>query len=766
MRRIIRASRLTALALLCIAIVCSLTLRARAQAKETLNLLVNPGFARDDAGWGLPDSDIAFSTFVPAQAGPYRRAVHIAVNPGPNSHPWDAALRQEVQAPLKKGDPLVLKAWMRSPESLAAGAYVEQNGGAYAKFVSGTVSLTPAWKEYEVRGAADADYPAGGADVIFHLGGGKGAIEITGVRLFNPNAPASLAIGSGATPDKPLPLIADGDFSGPLMGVWRPIGASLQTKVIDAKAGGYARALQLTTRAASPDAPWTVQIGQPVAHTVGRDESLYVRAWMRSPTRSHVTVVYELAHDPNTKSLIQTARLTPDWKEYRFLGSAAQSFAPGESQFKLFVGQDQGAVEIAGVRVETYGEAPASMFQPTVDYYGGAEPSGAWRAPALARIEKIRKGDLRVLVTDARGMPVRGATVKVQMTRHQFRWGTAAPAARLVDTNNPNNVRFQKEVKRLFNTVVLESDLKWGNADGNPAGVATAEKAIDWLHANGIQVRGHNLVWGSWRFSPPWLRDKTPAEETQAVEAHVRDFAKRFAGRVYIWDVVNEAVPEKDLWEKIGWENFANSYKWAHQEDPKALLAYNDYQALAAPDAPNATQERERIQYLIDRGAPLDVIGEQAHLGTPLIPIATVLQRLDALAKFGKRIEITELDLGVPDDTVHGQYLRDFFTAAFSHPAVDGVIQWGFWEGSHWRAKEGAAMFRRDWSKRPAELAFEDLLFHQWWTRTGGKTDAKGGYATRGFLGSYQVTVTAGGRSKTVPATLTGPGMTLTVTLN
>ena len=170
-----------------------------------------------------------------------------------------------------------------------------------------------------------------------------------------------------------------------------------------------------------------MQIGQLVQHTVGRDEAIYFRAWMRSPDRCHVTAIYEQAQAPNTKSLNATARLTPEWKEYRFLGYAAQGFAPGESQTKLFLGQDKGVVEVAGVRVEAYGQAPASLFSPTVDYYGGAEVSDDWRAPALARIEKIRKGDLRVQVVDAAGRPVRGAAVRAAETRSLFRWGTAAP---------------------------------------------------------------------------------------------------------------------------------------------------------------------------------------------------------------------------------------------------------------------------------------------------------------------------------------------------
>nr|MDQ2732763.1 hypothetical protein [Armatimonadota bacterium] len=72
-------------------------------------------------------------------------------------------------------------------------------------------------------------------------------------------------------------------------------------------------------------------------------------------------------------------------------------------------------------------------------------------------------------------------------------------------------------------------------------------------------------------------------------------------------------------------------------------------------------------------------------------------------------------------------------------------IQWGFWQGAHWRANEGAAPFRQDWSKRPAEVAYEDLVLHQWWTHAELQTGADGRCATRAFYGVHQVSVVAGG---------------------
>ena len=59
----------------------------------------------------------------------------------------------------------------------------------------------------------------------------------------------------------------------------------------------------------------------------------------------------------------------------------------------------------------------------------GSEPDAAWRKAAEARIEKIRKGDLTVLVKDAAGKPVPGAEVAVRMKKHAFLWGTAVSAS-------------------------------------------------------------------------------------------------------------------------------------------------------------------------------------------------------------------------------------------------------------------------------------------------------------------------------------------------
>ncbi|MDQ3813355.1 MAG: endo-1,4-beta-xylanase, partial [Armatimonadota bacterium] len=662
-----------------------------AQPNEPANLLNNGDFARGEDGWQLPGENAATS-FVDVTAGPFKRALRVVLNPKPGDEPWSIMMRQPIDASIKKGDPLVLRLWLRSPESIRVGVFVEENKQPYAKLLGQTLDLTPEWKEYELRGEAKADYKREDTHLVFHLGHAPGTLEMAGIRLFNPNAPPDVG-RSTATPEKPESLIENGDFRQPLAAGWNWTKDAIQTEIVPADVTGYPQALRLTVTPPPNANPWEVQIGQKVKRVVSRDDAVYFRAWMRSPDGLRVGIIYEMVEAPNDKYISQTPKLTPEWKEYRFVGYPKRSFGPGESQFKFFLGYDKGVVEVAGVRLENYGKAPKSMFSETIDYWGGVAHLDTWRAPALERIEKIRKGDLKVRVLDANGQPVPGAQVKIEQQRHHFRWGTAGPVSRLLDTTNPNNLRYQQEVKRLFNTFVFESDLKWPNSL-QPGRLEQIEQGIAWLNANGIEhVRGHNLVWGSGKYLPAGMLDLPQEQLTKAIHDHIVDLAGRMRGKVYVWDVVNEAATNVELWDKIGWENFANAYKWTREVDPNVGLAYNDYNITnESRGSAQRTKVKERIQYLLDHGAPLDIIGDQAHMSPPLTPIHRVLEILDEVAQFGKRIEITEFDVTVLDDQVHGDYTRDYMIAAFIHPQVDAFLMWGFWEGSHWLADKGGAM--------------------------------------------------------------------------
>ncbi|MBA7713524.1 hypothetical protein ES703_122527 [subsurface metagenome] len=86
---------------------------------------------------------------------------------------------------------------------------------------------------------------------------------------------------------------------------------------------------------------------------------------------------------------------------------------------------------------------------------------------------------------------------------------------------------------------------------------------------------------------------------------------------------------------------------------------------------------------------------------------------------------------------------------------------WGFWEGAHW--KPAAAIYRKDWSIKPAGEAWLDLVFKEWRTRVEGMSGADGILTARGFLGKYRVTVSSAGRTRTVETELPAGGRQISV---
>lgn len=383
-----------------------------------------------------------------------------------------------------------------------------------------------------------------------------------------------------------------------------------------------------------------------------------------------------------------------------------------------------------------------------------SSPSADWRARADERINRYRKGNVAVRVVDVRGKPVPDADVRIVMTRHAFRFGTAGPASRILGTD-ADSERYRDTLVKLFNTFTFENDLKW--PQDSPEGRKRVEAAIQWLRARKFEVRGHCLVWGSDRWLPKFVLDLAPEDARKAMADHIADYTRWMRGKVYAWDVVNEAVTEKSFWEKVGWDQFEEAFRLAHKGDPAAKLVYNDY--ALSDEVRMGRAHRDRAIELVNRlkaaGAPIDMVGDQAHFGQPLTPIPQVNEAWEFLAKqTGLPLEITEFDLSVKDDKVHGEYCRDALVAAFSRPEIQAFILWGFWEGSHWLAKDGAAMIRRDWSLRPAAEAYQDLVLRQWWTRERLHTDAQGLARTRVFYGDHAVTATKAGRSAQASAAL------------
>ena len=372
----------------------------------------------------------------------------------------------------------------------------------------------------------------------------------------------------------------------------------------------------------------------------------------------------------------------------------------------------------------------------TLSIPAAAQP---WRDQALARIETLRKGDLTVQVVDARGKPVPNARVHVRMTRHAFGWGTAIAAQQLL-AQTPDAEKYRQTFLANFNMVVFENDLKWPQWEQDRQ---RALNGIQWMRDHGIsRIRGHTLIWPSWRWLPkdlPTLQNDPAALRARALN-HIKDEASATRGLLEDWDVLNEPYTNRNLIDILGVAEMAAWFKQAKEFDPQARLFINDFGILSARGLNKAHQGHyfETIRFLLDHGAPLEGIGMQGHFGAPTPP-EKMLEILDRFATFGKPIRITEFDFETSDEQLQAEFTRDLLTVCFSHPKVDAFLMWGFWEGRHWKPK--GAMLRRDWSPKPNFEVWRDLVHKQWWTDTAGTTGPDGLFRARAFLGDYSIEV-------------------------
>jgi hypothetical protein len=82
---------------------------------------------------------------------------------------------------------------------------------------------------------------------------------------------------------------------------------------------------------------------------------------------------------------------------------------------------------------------------------------------------------------------------------------------------------------------------------------------------------------------------------------------------------------------------------------------------------------------------------------------------------------------------------RNYNNICFAHPAVEGILMWGFWAGSNWIPV--SSLYKRDWTLTPAGEAYRNLVFNEWWTKESGITGKDGTYTVPAFYGKYKVTV-------------------------
>lgn len=471
---------------------------------------------------------------------------------------------------------------------------------------------------------------------------------------------------------------------------------------------------------------------------------------------SNIFFYFQQAHAPHEKSFINTLATGNQWKTFDIPFIVNNDMSAGEASVGLGFGALAQKVEISGVQILNFGNKVTLDKLPVTRFtYAGREPNAEWRQKALKRIDELRTAPLNIKVIDAEGKAIKGAKVAVRMQQSDFIWGTAVNEA-LLGSEQLNSQTYKNYLIELFNTATIENGFKAYGWIWNEERKNSTRNAFEWLKQNGFQQRGHNLVWPGWKFNPRSTKELA-LRDTAAFNRFIKaQFYERMAitkGHLIAWDVVNEMMHEKDFFSYLPANVVVEWFRLARQLDPDAQLFINEYGMLNGLQSPmNIRNYLEIIHELRSKGAPVDAIGIQGHVGRQPRNPEEVLSDLDLFMETGLPVQITEFDINTPDEELQADYTRDFLIACYSHPIVTGVTLWGFWESQHW--KPDAGMFRKDWTAKPNAAAWREWVTGKWKTSFDKLTDKKGEIQGRGHLGRYKILVEYGGTKKEISCNL------------
>jgi len=240
----------------------------------------------------------------------------------------------------------------------------------------------------------------------------------------------------------------------------------------------------------------------------------------------------------------------------------------------------------------------------------------------------------------------------------KFLIGTAADVPRGFSAAELANI------KANYNIITPENSMKPQpiHPSEDRYNFTTPDAMVAWCETNNIQVWGHNLAWHTQ--TAPWFFQGTngePVSRELAMERlsnHIATVAGHFKGKVYGWDVVNEAIDDRgnngqpdnlrnDSWYHVIGSNYLTmAFKWAHQADPNAQLYYNDYniEQGAVRNTGKHAASMSLLKRMIKDGAPVNGVGIQGHwhLDTNLADVEKAIEDYESL---GLKVAISELDV-------------------------------------------------------------------------------------------------------------------------
>ena len=176
-----------------------------------------------------------------------------------------------------------------------------------------------------------------------------------------------------------------------------------------------------------------------------------------------------------------------------------------------------------------------------------------------------------------------------------------------------------------------------------------ADKMVAYCKKNNIKVNAHTLIWHSQL--PPFARRIQSVDSFRTFFTdHIKTVAGRYDGKVYSWDVVNEALNEdgtmrKSVFlQKLGDNFVTEAFRIAQAAAPNTQLYYNDYNNEQPAKRAGCIALIKKIQAA---GVRIDGVGIQGHWHLGKIPLKEIEESLVQYSALGIKVMFTELDIEV-----------------------------------------------------------------------------------------------------------------------
>lgn len=239
------------------------------------------------------------------------------------------------------------------------------------------------------------------------------------------------------------------------------------------------------------------------------------------------------------------------------------------------------------------------------------------------------------------------STLRELADRCHFTFGAAA----ISEPNFLAKPAYRQLHAQHFNLLVPAGAMKCHKVCKTPQqyNFTLPDAVVDFARQNQQKVRGHTLCWHD--SYAPWMTSLTSLELEKVLRDFIITTVEHYRGRIYAYDVVNEALkddgyPRNSIWRSV--ENFIpKCFQWAHEADPEAHLIYLDYRVISQGRWQAITK---MVRELRAAGIPIHGVGLQLHhdlfrsIATSSVRLASVICDLKQL---GVAVHISEITVGV-----------------------------------------------------------------------------------------------------------------------